>query len=139
MKPAGGARATGSEEPARRSNSFPRRERILRRAEYQSTYDHGSKRHGRFTVAFAVPTDRGFSRIGITATRKIGKAHDRNRFKRWIRETWRTSRDQHGLDERSLDVVVNVKPAARDASFTEFSSDLVNVLRRLAADAARGA
>lgn len=136
MEPAGGVPAPGSPGPARRSFSFPKRERILRRAEFQSTYDGGIKRHGRYSVAFAVPTDRGFSRIGITATRKIGKAHDRNRYKRWIRETWRTHREEHRLDAASMDVVVNVKPAARDASFSDFSTDLIKVLRRVATDVA---
>lgn len=135
MEPAGGPHASGSSKPARRSFAFPKRERILRRADFQKTYESGVKRHGRYTVAFAMGTDLGFGRIGITATRKIGKAHDRNRFKRWVRETWRTHRDELGFDQASIDVVVNVKPPAHDASFSDFSSDLVRVLRRVAKDA----
>ena len=134
MQTTGGVRAPGSPEPARRSHRFPKQDRILRRAEFVSTYENGLKRHGRFVVAFGRAGTEGRSRLGVTATRKFGKAHDRNRHKRRVREVWRTERSRAGLDDVAIDVVVNLKPAAADASFADFSQDLVRVLRRLAAD-----
>lgn len=136
MEPTGG-RASGDPEPAPRRFRFPKGERILRRADFQRVYEGGIKRHGRFCVAFGQRTQAERSRIGITATRKIGKAHDRNRYKRWVRETWRRERHSTGIDLLPADVVVNVKTNARDASFADFSNDLLTVLRRLAADLSR--
>lgn len=134
METTGGVRAPGSPEPARRRNDFPKADRILRRAEFVSIYENGLKRHGRFVVAFGRAGTEGRSRLGVTATRKFGKAHDRNRHKRRVREVWRTERMTAGLDHEPVDVVVNLKASAADASFADFSRDLVRVLRRLAAD-----
>lgn len=134
MQTTGGVRAPGSPEPARRRHGFPKADRILRRADFVSIYETGLKRHGRFVVAFGRAGSEGRSRLGVTATRKFGKAHDRNRHKRRVREVWRTEKTSAGLDKVHLDVVVNLKSSAADASFADFSHDLVRVLRRLAAD-----
>ncbi|WP_197452356.1 ribonuclease P protein component [Rosistilla carotiformis] len=45
-------------------------------------------------VLNTLPNDLGFSRIGITIPKKAGNAVVRNRWKRFIREAFRTQRDQ---------------------------------------------
>ena len=40
-------------------------------------------------VTYAAKNRLDFNRIGITTTKKIGKAHQRNRARRVIREAWR--------------------------------------------------
>lgn len=84
---------------------------------------------------FFAGNDLLHSRIGITATKKLGKANVRNRLKRWTREVFRRQREPLALDDNRLDIVVNVKPAAAKASFADFREDLSRVLRRVAGDA----
>ena len=76
-----------------------------------------------------------FSRIGITATKKAGKANVRNRLKRWTREVYRRQRERLGIDARSLDLVVNVKPNAAETTFEDYSRDLVRALTRVVSEA----
>ncbi len=83
-------------------------------------------------MLFFAANDLDHSRIGITATKKLGKANVRNRFKRWTREVYRRQREPLGLDGRRLDIVVNVKPNALGVSFADYRDDLSRVLRRLA-------
>lgn len=133
MQNTGGVHASGSDGPARRTNRFPKGDRVLRRADFVSIYEKGIKRHGRYVVAFGLSAgDR--SRLGVTVTRKFGKAHDRNLQKRRIREIWRTRRHEAGLDLVAIDIVINVKNAAANASFAELSTDVLRVLGRLASD-----
>jgi ribonuclease P protein component len=76
-----------------------------------------------------------FSRIGITATKKLGKANVRNRLKRWTREVYRRQREPLALDAQPLDIVVNVKPNAAEATFEDYSRDLTRVLSRVVTEA----
>lgn len=47
----------------------------------------------------------GLTRLGITVTRRFGKAHERNRFKRLVRESFR-----HCRLELPSDLDLNIKP-----------------------------
>ena len=115
------------------TESFPKQERIARRADFVRIYDQGRKHVSRYAVLFVAPNDLGHPRLGITVTRKLGKAHDRNRLKRWVREIYRRRRAAIGLEKTSLDFVVNVKAAARTSVFPEFAEDLVRAFQRSAA------
>jgi len=92
-------------------------------------YETGRKVFSRYFVLFFAPNGLPFTRIGITATKKIGKAHVRNRLKRWTREIYRR---HPALDERTLDVVVNIKPNAGDTTFADYREDLGRALDRVA-------
>jgi ribonuclease P protein component len=107
-----------------------RTERIRRRREFVRTYDEGRKSFTRFTVIFALPNEEGHPRIGITAPRKVGKAHVRNRMKRWVREIFRRRKESLASTGRSLDYVVNLKTNAANATFREFAEDLERGLDR---------
>jgi len=78
---------------------------------------------------FAVAGATGRSRLGITATKKLGHAAERNRVKRIIREVFRQRRHETG---GPLDLVVNVKPTARDRSHAQLAADLSGRLAELA-------
>jgi len=113
------------------SAALPRRERIASRRDFLRAYEAGSKVFSRYTVLFYLPNAYGHPRLGITTTKKVGKATLRNRLRRWTRETYRLHRSELGLDETSLDLVVNVKGVAAKASFTQYSDDLTKAFRRI--------
>jgi ribonuclease P protein component len=120
-----------------RSEALPKERRLAKRPQFVRVYETGRKQFSRYAVLFFAGNDLQNSRIGITVTRKVGKANIRNRLKRWTREIYRRQREPLGLDAPALDIVVNIKPGAALASFEEFSRDLTRVLERIVTDASR--
>lgn len=71
------------------SFTYPKCERILRRSEFIRLSENGRKFHNRYFLVIVAPATAGNSRLGITVTRKVGKAVIRNRIKRLVREFFR--------------------------------------------------
>ncbi len=120
-----------------RSEALPKERRLAKRREFVHVYETGRKHFSRYTVLFFAPNGLSHSRIGMTATKKLGKANVRNRFKRWTREIYRRQREPLGIDARALDLVVNVKPGAAAATFQDYSNDLTQALERVVRDSPR--
>jgi len=118
------------------SEALPKEKRLAKRREFLRVYEAGRKLFSRYSVLFFAANGLPYSRIGITATKKSGKANVRNRLKRWTRETYRRQRAPLGIDARALDVVVNIKPNAAQAAWPDFSLDLQRALRRVVSESA---
>ena len=89
---------------------LPKEARLLKRADFLRVYEHGKRFEGRFMTVFILPAKLEIHRVGITATKKaIGKAHDRNRAKRLLRESFRLSRVELDAVATKYDWVVNAR------------------------------
>ena len=120
-----------------RSEALPKAARVAKRREFLRVYETGRKLFSRYCVLFVAANDLSHSRVGITVTKKLGKANVRNRLKRWTREVYRRQREPLHLDARPLDFIVNVKPAAATATFADFRDDLQRALGRASTEAQR--
>jgi ribonuclease P protein component len=94
---------------------LPRTHRLTRHADFQRLYDEGRKFVHRLAVFFVLPSAGGVPRVGLTVSRRIGKAVRRNRIKRRLREAWRRR-----LDELpAVDVVVVARAGLAEARFSQ--------------------
>ncbi|MEX1364595.1 MAG: ribonuclease P protein component [Nannocystaceae bacterium] len=121
---------------------FPRRLRLRRRREFLRVQRGGRKVHTRFFLVFVAPTPRAIAaaqpgrdgselpgaRLGVTVTRKVGKAVLRNRIKRLVREAYR--RERTSLPT-GLDMVWVAKRDAVDSTFPAVLADMRQVADRL--------
>jgi len=73
--------------------SFTRADRILKRHQFRYFYNHGKKIQNNYFLVFYYKNDQERIRLGITVSKKVGKAPTRNRIKRIIREYFRTNRE----------------------------------------------
>ena len=119
-----------------RSEALPKAKRLAKRREFLRVYETGRKWFSRYCVVFAAGNGLPYSRIGITATKKLGKANVRNRLKRWTREVYRHQREPLALDSHALDVIVNVKPNAAEVRFDDYRDDLQRALQRVVREGA---
>ena len=68
-------------------------DRVKKRAHVQMTQERGRKHHTlNFLVVVLPRGDEGPPRLGITVTKKVGNAVQRNRIKRIVREVFRRER-----------------------------------------------
>lgn len=140
------------------SETFPRRLRLQRRREFLRVQRSGAKHHTRFFLVFVAPSmlrGRGpapvapgaasgeapaakpglpATRLGVTVTRKVGKAVKRNRIKRLVREAFR--REHHALPA-GLDMVWVAKRDAVDSTFEAVVHDMRALAGRLEAHRGR--
>jgi ribonuclease P protein component len=93
-------------------------------AEFESVYEKGAKRSSRSFVLFALPNALGYYRFGLTTPRKLGKAHERNRIRRRVREILRTVPPA----KVGLDVVVNPRRSVHERDFQELRLELQALL-----------
>lgn len=100
-------------------------EKLRRRADYLRCYRTGRRRHGNLAILYHAPNDLGHPRLGITASRKVGKAVVRQRLKRRTREIYRRWPQRGRLP--ALDLVVHLKPEARESDFRSFREDLLGL------------
>jgi ribonuclease P protein component len=72
--------------------SFTKADRILKRSEYVALSTSGKRVQNNEFIAYFVPAQHNQSRLGVTVTKKVGQAVERNRLKRMVREFFRLNR-----------------------------------------------
>lgn len=101
--------------------------RIKRERDFQNIFsENQSVSNDLFVIKYAF-NDLGWSRVGIIVSRRFGKAHVRNRFKRYVRESFRLNKP-----EGSFDMLVipkrNLKDRFEDTNFDTFRSSFLFLL-----------
>jgi ribonuclease P protein component len=90
----------------------PRRSRLSRSAEFDRVYRQGRSQASRYLVLYAFP--RGGEdgpRLGLSVSRKLGGAVDRNRIKRLLREAFAA---EEATLARGYDLVIVARPDLKE-------------------------
>jgi ribonuclease P protein component len=107
---------------------FPARLRLRQRREFLAVTRLGTKHHTRNFLVFVQDEKRpGPARIGITVTKKVGNAVQRNWIKRRVREVFR--RKQQAFAP-GLAIVWIAKKQARGISTASVEADVETLLSR---------
>lgn len=112
---------------AEASGKFPKTDRILKRGLFRHVYEQGRKVQSRYFTAFVLAKQDDGVRIGITTTRKIGNAVQRNRARRLIREAFRRNK---WLAPNGVDIVINVKRPLVEAHYRDLEGEFITFLQR---------
>lgn len=105
-----------------------RRERLSSPGQFRRVLQKGVRVDGRFFGLVAAPNDCGHDRLGLTASRKVGGAVERNRVKRRLRECFRRNKRDQGP---ALDLVLVAKKESVGCAQRELEREYQQRLRRL--------
>ncbi|MBS3783796.1 MAG: ribonuclease P protein component [Anaerolineae bacterium] len=105
-----------------------RRIRLRRSADVKRVYDEGKSWSHPLLVLIVRPNELGFSRVGVTASRKVGGAVERNRVKRLLREAARRLYPE--FETRGWDVMLIARPRLVEVNEAEVERALLSLLDR---------
>ncbi len=106
---------------------FSKAEHLRKRREFLGVYERGDKIQSTYFVLYMLENGLPHHRLGITASRKIGRAVVRNRIKRRLREIFRTNKQ---AIFPHCDLVVNAKRAAARAHYQQIQEDILKGILR---------
>ena len=107
--------------------SFPKKLRVTKSTEYKRLSLKGKRLYGTSLVADLLHSSSRAPkpRVGITVSKKYGKAHQRNRFKRLVKEAFRLN--QHLLPQT---LIINIRPSNKtkgNPSLEAITQDLMRL------------
>jgi ribonuclease P protein component len=116
--------------------------RLRKHADYQRAYAASRKRQSASMSWFLAPQTPAYSgaefpagpRVGLTAGKVIGKAHERNRIKRRMKEALRRHLD---LLPPACDLILHPRRTVLTIEFTKLEAEIVRILQQAKTEAAR--
>jgi ribonuclease P protein component len=90
--------------------------RLTRTEEFRRVYRDGVRRASALVVVHSSPNGLTLVRLGVSVGRRFGRAVQRNRLRRRLREAVRWHRPRM---QRGVDLVVVPRAAAADAAYAE--------------------
>ncbi len=101
-------------------------QRLKRAADYRSVFAKGRRASDALMTVTAARSQGPGARFGLSVSKKVGGAVQRNRVKRRLREILRTL-ELVG----DWDVVITARPAAADAAFGSMRNSVISLSARL--------
>lgn len=112
--------------------------RLRKHADYQLAYKAARKRQSASMSWFLAPqspdAQLSSSRIGLTAGKAVGKAHERNRIKRRMRDILRRHLD---LLPEGVDIIFHPRRAVLSMDFAKLEAEVVRILTQARTEAER--
>ena len=75
-------------------HQFPKQMRLLRPSEFERVFNARNSASDAWIVLYGAAGELGHPRLGLTVSRRVGDAVQRNRWKRLLREAFRTAQGE---------------------------------------------
>ena len=115
-------------DDVRSDQRLPKKEIIRRGEGFRAVFQEGKCWRGRCLQVFFLPSKK--REVGFAVPKRLGKAVQRNRVKRLMREVYRRCRHEIG----PLRIVLLAKERARDVGFEEMEAEFEQFLRDVKAE-----
>ena len=99
-------------------------ESLKKNRDFKTVYSNGKSRANKYLVMYVMDSGREDTRIGMSASKKVGNSVVRHRFARLVRESFRLNKD---ILEEGKDIIVVARAAAKDKNFDKIESAFLHL------------
>ena len=107
-----------------RCHNMKRFHSIKKNRDFQKVYREGRSCANRYLIMYVKKAEDDDIRIGISVSKKVGNSVVRHRMTRLIRESFRLNK---GILKTGLDIVVVVRPTAKEENFKTMESAFLHL------------
>lgn len=102
---------------------------IKKNYEFKSLFSKGKFYYGEFIHIYIKKNNLSYNKLGIAISKKQGKAVNRNRIKRLIRESYKNleKRIEKGI---SIIVVINKSKEIKEISYKDIEENFIKTLKK---------
>ena len=97
---------------------------LKKNQDFQTVYRGGKSYANKYLVMYVMDSGQEDTRIGISASKKVGNSVVRHRFARLVRESFRLNKD---ILEDGKDIIVVARAAAKDKNFDKIESAFLHL------------
>ena len=108
--------------------NFKETQGLRKDSDFRKVYRHGKSVANRFLVMYTLPNKSENNRVGISVSKKVGKANIRNKARRRIKESYRLNID--GNIKVGYDIVFIARVAIKDADYVEIEKAMNHLIRK---------
>src|SRR5207253_5924874 len=112
----------------RKPNTFPKAEHLRRPADFRRVYERRRSASDAWLIVYACENGLSHLRLGLSVSRKVGGAVQRNRLRRLYREAFRLTKHDMPV---GLDLVV-IPRKAEEPAFAELKRSLPRLVQQVA-------
>ena len=108
--------------------NFNETQGLRKDADFRKVYRHGKSIANRYLVMYTFKNKSDSNRVGISVSKKVGKANVRNKVRRRIKESYRLNID--GNIKKGYDIVFIARVSASDVDYKDIESAMKHLVKK---------
>lgn len=102
-------------------------ERLKKNTEFKAVYKRGKSIPDKYAVIYVAKNRQNITRVGFTASKKVGKSVIRNRARRLMKESFRKNSEDIKV---GYDIVFIARVAIKDAEYSQVERSIERLLKK---------
>lgn len=108
--------------------NFKETQGLKKDLDFRKVYRNGKSIANRLLVMYTLPNKSKNNRVGISVSKKVGKANVRNKARRRIKESYRLNID--GNIKSGYDIVFIARIAIKDADYIDIEKAMKHLIKK---------
>ncbi len=107
---------------------FSKTKGLKKDTDFRKVYKKGKSTANKYLVMYTFENQSQESRIGISVSKKVGNAINRNKIKRRIREAYRLNVDEKV--KNGYDIVFIARISSKEATYKDIEKSVINLSKK---------